>query len=43
MTSDKVDSRLRGNDKHITIVGGGLAGALMAILLARRGWSVDVF
>ena len=43
MTSDKLDSRLRGNDKHITIVGGGLAGALMAILLARRGWSVDVF
>ena len=43
MTSDKLDSRLRGNDKHITIVGGGLAGALMAILLVQRGWSVDVF
>lgn len=30
-------------DKSITLVGGGLAGALLAILLARRGWSVDVF
>ena len=29
--------------RDITIVGGGLAGALMAILLAQRGWSVDVF
>jgi kynurenine 3-monooxygenase len=27
----------------LTIVGAGLAGALLAILLARRGWSVDVF
>ena len=27
----------------ITIVGAGLAGALLATLLARRGWSVDVF
>ena len=30
-------------DKTITLIGGGLAGALLAILLARRGWSVDVF
>ena len=30
-------------EHDITIVGGGLAGALLAILLARRGWSVDVF
>ena len=29
--------------QHLTIVGGGLAGALLAILLAQRGWSVDVF
>ena len=29
--------------KHLTIVGGGLAGALLATLLAQRGWSVDVF
>ena len=27
----------------LTIVGAGLAGALLATLLARRGWSVDVF
>ena len=30
-------------DKTITIVGGGLAGALLAALLAQRGWSVDVY
>ena len=29
--------------KRLTIVGGGLAGALLASLLAQRGWSVDVF
>ena len=27
----------------LTIIGAGLAGALLATLLARRGWSVDVF
>ncbi|MCL6619858.1 MAG: FAD-dependent monooxygenase [Thermomonas hydrothermalis] len=27
----------------ITLIGGGLAGALLAILLAQRGWSVDVY
>lgn len=32
-----------GAEREITIIGGGLAGALLAILLARRGWSVDVF
>ena len=32
-----------GAERDITIIGGGLAGALLAILLARRGWSVDVF
>ena len=26
----------------VTIIGAGLAGALLAILLARRGWAVDV-
>lgn len=29
--------------KSITIVGAGLAGALLATLLAQRGWRVDVF
>jgi kynurenine 3-monooxygenase len=30
-------------DSHLTIIGAGLAGALLATLLARRGWQVDVF
>nr|WP_222564557.1 NAD(P)/FAD-dependent oxidoreductase [Lysobacter antarcticus] len=29
--------------QHLTIVGAGLAGALLATLLAQRGWSVDVY
>ncbi len=29
--------------KHITLIGAGLAGGLLATLLAQRGWSVDVF
>jgi kynurenine 3-monooxygenase len=28
---------------RITIIGAGLAGALLAVLLARQGWKVDVF
>jgi kynurenine 3-monooxygenase len=35
-----IDTRKAG---HLTIVGAGLAGALLATLLARRGWQVDVF
>ena len=31
------------DDKHLTIIGAGLAGALLATLLARRGWRVDVY
>ncbi|GAA4865146.1 NAD(P)/FAD-dependent oxidoreductase [Luteimonas vadosa] len=30
-------------DRRLTIVGAGLAGALFAALLARKGWQVDVF
>ena len=33
---------MQGDSRELTIVGGGLAGALLAILLAQRGWSVDV-
>jgi len=29
--------------RRLTVVGGGLAGPLLAVLLARDGWSVDVF
>ena len=28
---------------HITLIGAGLAGALLATLLARQGWQVDVY
>jgi kynurenine 3-monooxygenase len=30
-------------DRHLTLVGAGLAGPLLATLLARRGWTVDLF
>ncbi|TWI03757.1 kynurenine 3-monooxygenase [Luteimonas cucumeris] len=30
-------------DKSLTIIGAGLAGALLATLLARSGWQVDVY
>ena len=30
-------------NRHLTIVGAGLAGALLATLLAQRGWQVDVY
>ena len=29
--------------KHLTLVGAGLAGPLLATLLARRGWQVELF
>jgi kynurenine 3-monooxygenase len=31
------------NARHLTIVGAGLAGPLLATLLARDGWQVDLF
>lgn len=30
-------------DRRITIIGAGLAGALLGVLLARRGWQVEIF
>ncbi|MGN6153007.1 MAG: FAD-dependent oxidoreductase [Lysobacteraceae bacterium] len=30
-------------ERHLTLVGAGLAGALLATLLAQRGWTVEVF
>ena len=32
-----------GTDQPVNIVGAGLAGALLAVLLARRGFAVDVY
>ncbi|MFL6585818.1 MAG: FAD-dependent oxidoreductase [Luteimonas sp.] len=29
--------------RHLTIIGAGLAGALLGILLRRRGWDVDLY
>jgi kynurenine 3-monooxygenase len=29
--------------KSLTIIGGGLSGALLAALLAKRGWQIDVY
>lgn len=37
------ESLSKNQTKHLTIVGAGLAGALLATLLARRGWNIDVF
>ena len=31
------------SDKSLTIIGAGLAGGLLATLLAKRGWNIDVF
>ena len=29
--------------RHLTLIGAGLAGSLLAILLSRRGWSITVY
>ena len=34
---------IAGSPRRLSIVGAGLAGALLATLLARRGWQVEVF
>jgi kynurenine 3-monooxygenase len=34
---------MKPSDQSITIIGAGLAGALLATLLARQGWNVEVF
>lgn len=34
---------MQPTSKTITIAGAGLAGALLATLLARKGWTVEVF
>ena len=38
-----VDTRHTVNTRHLTLVGAGLAGPLLATLLARDGWEVDLF
>ena len=30
-------------ERRLTIIGAGLAGALLGVLLARRGWSIDIY
>ena len=34
---------MRTETRQISIIGGGLAGALLAALLAQRGWRVEVY
>ena len=34
---------MTGDARHLTIIGAGLAGALLGILLRRRGWDVDLY
>jgi len=34
---------MASDSRNISIIGGGLAGALLATLLAQRGWTVDVY
>ncbi|MEO6155070.1 MAG: FAD-dependent oxidoreductase, partial [Thermomonas sp.] len=38
-----MESEVIASERQLTIIGGGLAGALLALLLAQRGWSVTVF
>ncbi|MGY3264771.1 kynurenine 3-monooxygenase [Lysobacter sp. HA35] len=38
-----MDLHVSDSPRSITIIGAGLAGALLATLLARRGWSVEVY
>lgn len=34
---------MTASERHLTIIGAGLAGALLGILLRRRGWHVDLY
>ena len=34
---------MSAGERHVSIIGAGLAGSLLATLLARRGWDVDVY
>jgi kynurenine 3-monooxygenase len=34
---------IRDSDRRVSIVGAGLAGSLLAILMARKGWGVELF
>lgn len=38
-----MSSQPQSSNRHITLIGAGLAGAVLATLLAQRGWEVDVF
>ena len=38
-----MSSSIRANDDAVTICGAGLAGTLLAILLARRGFEVNLY
>ena len=38
-----LDTPHAANPRRLTLVGAGLAGPLLATLLARDGWDVDLF
>ncbi len=38
-----MDDFSQAGTRHISIIGAGLAGAVLATLLVRRGWQVDVY
>ena len=38
-----IDPHVDPHARHITIVGAGLAGSLLATLLCQRGWQVDIY
>jgi len=38
-----MESHMSETSRHITLIGAGLAGAVLATLLVQRGWRVDVY
>ena len=41
--NNKEMNKQKMNNHHITIIGAGLVGSLLALVLARKGYTVDVY